>query len=309
MVTASDAERELDARAPCLWRRRWRSSHDETDAGEGPGEWGLGTHTAASACDPVLLGPVLAALGLAACAGVTATATPLPTWPVQPEQLPDPASGSADASLTCGNRTFPAAGLAAPTGAEKASGPEFDALRAALTQFGSEFPGSPGWTWQLAGRDDTGAIFLASTDAAGSNAWVSVEVSADANGWKPDGMGQCEPRVVPSAEFGPATWAVDPSFAPPTAAATQLHILVWEGTCSSGSPATGRISAPIVQYAAASVTITLGVRPLPASPGTVFTCPVPPGTPATMNLAEPLGNRTLLDGGLVPPAPPSPAND
>lgn len=253
-----------------------------------------------------LLGLVLAAFSLAACAGASATAPPLPTWPVQPEQLPDPTSGSAETILTCGNRTFPSAGLAAPTGAEKASGPEFDALRAALAKFASEFPGSTGWTWQLAGRDDTGAVFLSRTDAAGS--WVSIEVSADASGWKPDGMGQCEPRVVLSAEFGPASWALDPAFPTPTTTTTQLHILVWEQTCSGGSPATGRISAPVVQYAATSVTITLGVRPLEASPGTVFTCPMPPGTPATMTLAEPLGNRTLLDGGLVPPAPPSPSN-
>lgn len=252
-----------------------------------------------------LLGLVVAAFGLAACAGPKAT--PLPTWPVQPEQLPDPTSGSADASLTCGDRTFPAAGLTAPTGAEKASGPEFDALRAALAKFGSEFPGSAGWTWQLAGRDDTGAIFLSrGTDAAGSTTWNSIEVSADASGWKPTGMGGCVPRVVLSAEFGPASWALDPAFPTPVATTTQLHILVWELACSGGSPATGRISAPVVQYAATSVTITLGVRPLQVAPGTALTCPGPPGTPATMTLAEPLGNRTLLDGGLVPPAPPSP---
>jgi hypothetical protein len=257
---------------------------------------------------PRLLGLVLAALGLAACAGATATATPLPTWPVQPDQLPDPTAGSADASLTCGDRTFPAAGLTAPTGAEKAYGPEFDALRAALVKFGSEFPGSAGWTWQLAGSDDTGAIFLSRSDAAGSSTWNSIEVSADPGGWKPTGMGGCVPRVVLSAEFGPATWALNPSFAPPVAATTQLHLLVWELACSSGSPATGRISAPVVQYAATSVTITLGVRPLQVAPGFAVTCPGPPGTPATLNLAEPLGSRTLLDGGLVPPAPPSPAN-
>ena len=254
-----------------------------------------------------LLGLVLAAFGLAACSGLTAT--PLPTWPVQPEQLPAPKSGSTDASLTCGDRTFPAAGLTAPTGAEKASGPEFDALRAALAMFGSEFPGSAGWTWQLAGRDDTGAVFLSRVaDTAGSSTWNSIDVSLDAGTWKPSGMGGCVPRVVLSAEFGPAAWALDPAFPAPTAATTQLHILVWELACSSGSPATGRISAPVVQYAAASVTITLGVRPIQVAPGTGVTCPGPPGTPAMLTLAEPLGNRTLLDGGLVPPAPPSPAN-
>ena len=44
------------------------------------------------------------------------------------------------------------------------------------------------------------------------------------------------PCVVLSAEFGPASWALDPAFASPTPNATELHILVWERTCSGGSP-------------------------------------------------------------------------
>ncbi len=111
-----------------------------------------------------------------------------------------------------------------------------------------------------------------------------------------------------SAEFGPATWALDPQFPSPIAKTTELHILVWERACSSGSPATGRMSAPVVKYTSASVTITIGVRPIQAAPGTGVSCPMPLGTPATTQLAEPLGTRALLDGGHSPPAPPSPAN-
>jgi hypothetical protein len=53
------------------------------------------------------------------------------------------------------------------------------------------------------------------------------------------------------------------------------------------------------------VTITIGVRPLEVAPGTLLNCGGPPGTPASVRLSEPLGDRTLLDGGRVPPAPPS----
>ena len=106
-----------------------------------------------------------------------------------------------------------------------------------------------------------------------------------------------------SAEFGPATWALDPSFASPGPAATELHILVWEMACSGGSPATGRLAAPVIAYSATTVTITIGVRPFEGPQA----CPGPPGTPAIVQLAAPLGTRTLLDGGRVPAAPPSPA--
>jgi hypothetical protein len=48
---------------------------------------------------------------------------------------------------------------------------------------------------------------------------------------------------------------------------------------------------------ATAVTITIGVRPLTG----LQTCPGIPGTPDLVRLAEPLGKRTLLDGGRVPP--------
>ena len=254
-----------------------------------------------------LLALVLFAVGLSGCSASPAASTiPIPTWPVPPEQLPEPTSGSEDLTLTCDGRTFPASGLDAPTGAEEAPGPEFDALRATISRFADAFPGSSDWTWRLAGRDDSGAIFLAKAEAIGPPDWVAIEVASGESGWEPGTMGQCDPHVVLSAEFGPATWAVDPEFPTPAAGTTELHIHVWERACSGGSPATGRMSAPVVQYTSAAVTITIGVRPLQVAPGTALTCPGPPGTPAFMRLSEPLGTRTLLDGGVVPPAAPSP---
>jgi hypothetical protein len=210
--------------------------------------------------------------------------------------------------VTCGNRVFPAAGLEAPIGAQDAIGPEFDALRAALAELEPEFPGSEAWPWRLAGRDETGAILLARTDELGPPGWVAVEVAKDDSGWRLATMGGCDPHTVLTASFGPATWALDPSFPVPTDATSELHILVWERACAGGAPATGRMSAPVIEYAIETVTITIGVRPPWADPGAAFGCPMPPGTPAIVELSEPLGDRTLLDGGHVPPAPPSPAN-
>ncbi len=219
-----------------------------------------------------------------------------------PEPLPDATSASSHAGLTCGGPTFPASGLNATTGAEKLSGPEFDALRATLAATASEFPGASGWSWRLALKDATDAVFLAQTDAFDPDGWVAVELSAGPNGWQPGSIGQCNLRVVLLDGYGPASWALNPAFPAPNADTTTLEILVWEDACSSAAPTTGRMSAPVIEYGASSVTITLGVRPLSGPQ----TCPLGRGTPASLRLSQPLGSRSLLDGGTVPPAAPSP---
>ena len=243
----------------------------------------------------------LAIVSLAACAGGPAPTDAVATWPVTAEVLASATSGTADARLTCGGRTFPASGLNAATGAETRTGPEFDALRASLVKFADVFPAQGDWTWRLAGRDETGAVFLASAPAI-DPPWVYVEVATGPDGWQPMGIGTCELHVVLSSEFGPASWALDPAFATPQSDTTELHILVWERACSGGSPTTGRMSAPVIEFDTGNVMITIGVRPLEG----ISTCPKPPGTPAVIRLAEPLGQRSLLDGGGVPAAPPSP---
>ena len=115
------------------------------------------------------------------------------------------------------------------------------------------------------------------------------------------------PEVVPEATtaamppgFGRATWAVNPAAAAPGPASTTLNILVWEVTCSSGSPTSGRMSPAVIDYLPGTVTVTIGVRPREG----LQRCPGPPGTPAVVELSQPLGNRVLLDGGRLPPGPP-----
>jgi hypothetical protein len=48
--------------------------------------------------------------------------------------------------------------------------------------------------------------------------------------------------------------------------------------------------------------VTYGVRPKPGNQE----CPSNPPTPAMLLLEGPLGDRTLLDGGTFPAAPPAP---
>lgn len=229
----------------------------------------------------------------------TATKASAPIATLSSVPAPTATSGAADPRLTCGGRSFPVTALDAPTGAEHAVGPEYDALRATLARDESEFPLFSEVPWQLASRDADGAIFLARRDPIGPPGWVSVEVVADANGWQPLTMQECELFMVPSAQFGPATLVLDDAFPAPTPDSTELRILVLERRCSSGSPATGRMSDPLIGYTAESVTVTIGVRPLAGDQD----CIGFPGTPALVRLTEPLGDRSLLDGAHVPPAP------
>jgi hypothetical protein len=121
--------------------------------------------------------------------------------------------------------------LKAPIGAEKASDPEFDALRATLTAMASEFPGAASWSWRLVGQDATDTISLAQTDSIGPNGLVAVDVSKSPNGWRPGNMGQCNLRVVLAGGCGPASWALNPAFPAPSADTTTLEI--WSGNQSA----------------------------------------------------------------------------
>ncbi len=156
---------------------------------------------------------------------------------------PGASPGSAGTRLTtCGGHAYPGLGIDAPVA--YGSIDEIQALEPALIRFADVFPGSSDWPWRLAGRDATGMLFLAPTDAYGPPGWMSVEVTAAGNGPGNASMGQCDPRVVPSADLGAADWWLDTHEPAPDAASTELQLLVLERACASGSSAEGRIADP-----------------------------------------------------------------
>ena len=78
-----------------------------------------------------------------------------------------------------------------------------------------------------------------------------------------------------------------------------FRILVTENACAGGQPATGRIEEPLVIHERTRVQVAMFVRPLEGP----STCPTNPPTPYTLRLDRPLGDRTLADGGTIPPRP------
>ena len=195
---------------------------------------------------------------------------------------------------SCGGVAFPAAVLEEPIGPNDLLPPEFEGLNEILCEFRTEFRLPDDTIWRLAVRNGDRAAFL--TQRAGD--WIYATVRAEGNGWRARGMGECRVHGVVSGVPGAASWWLDNRVPPPTVDSIELPVLVQDAACSSGTYATGRISSPLVQYTADSVVIFAAVREIGGS------CLLSPATPAVFILPQPIGDRQLLDGYHVPPAPP-----
>jgi hypothetical protein len=96
-----------------------------------------------------------------------------------------------------------------------------------------------------------------------------------------------------------SSWSLD---GPLDRASRRVSALVTEQNCASGSSAEGRIDEPYIEWGEDTAIVTITVRPRTGTG--IETCPSNPATPFTFDLPAPLGERTLLDGFHVPPAPP-----
>ncbi|PXA65784.1 hypothetical protein [Cryobacterium arcticum] len=84
---------------------------------------------------------------------------------------------------------------------------------------------------------------------------------------------------------------------PPKPSSRQVQLLVTEQKCNSGEDAEGRIEVVDIDETDTLVSLVLGVRPR----GGNQNCPSNPATPFTVTLSDPLGERTIVDAGLVDP--------
>lgn len=107
-----------------------------------------------------------------------------------------------------------------------------------------------------------------------------------------------EPSATPTVEgqAQPAVWWVAPGETL-GATTTVVKAILNERACASGQSPEGRVQEPVIEYTAESVTVTISV----VSRGGAQDCPSNPEFPMTITLAEPLGERVLLDGGSIPP--------
>lgn len=106
------------------------------------------------------------------------------------------------------------------------------------------------------------------------------------------------PSAEPSgAAADAATWWVDTTLIPVAPEATEIKGFVMETACASGQSPEGRVQEPTIVYAPDSITVQFTITPRPGGQD----CQGNPESPVTFTLSEPLGERTLLDGGSNPP--------
>lgn len=104
----------------------------------------------------------------------------------------------------------------------------------------------------------------------------------------------CFPRV---ADVSVATWWVDPVAGALSAETTVIPAIISEQACASGQSPEGRVLDPVIEYRADAVVVTISVTKRIGGQD----CPGNPDFPIEIKLAEPLGERALLDGGSIPP--------
>jgi hypothetical protein len=194
--------------------------------------------------------------------------------------------------LTCGDGdTFPGAALQGPGGAELGGDAAAAALRTVLAEGGD--PQLPRSGWHRVAASDSRAQFVA---RGVGTPWVVIAVENGPSGWSMDLAGECRLTVVIPAGLNLASWWIDPAAGVPGPEATTLKVLVHE---QCGRSAEGRIAAPAVIYQPDAIIVVFGV--VKPSGGQDTICLDSPPTRYEVVLTEPLGQRRLLDGGVVPP--------
>jgi len=109
------------------------------------------------------------------------------------------------------------------------------------------------------------------------NQWSSCALTLPLDGLE-SALGTLDPENLPNAE------------------STAVSLLVTEFACNSGEDAEGRVEVVELVETETTVEVVLATRPRAGA----HTCPSNPATPFTLELAAPLGDRQLLNAGVLP---------
>jgi hypothetical protein len=187
---------------------------------------------------------------------------------------------------TCGRRPFPTGATNGSPAPLESDGPEFAALREALETYVDVYGDLTTLNWVLVERDDFGATFVADR----GDTLLEAPVFASRDGWVPGTIAYCEPRPVTPRDGNEARLYFDPAHPLPTARSTELHALVHEMECSSGTSPASRLMPPLVRYEPGRVAVRVRIRPVAGGAN----CPGNPMQPVTLVLPAPVGDREIV---------------
>lgn len=146
---------------------------------------------------------------------------------------------------------------------------------------------------------DAGSEILFVARGTAEVPWVQVAVATEGNGWTVAAYGQCHLGVSYPDGITGATIRLDPAFPLPAGDTWEVHVLITETACASGTSPEGRVLDPLVVYNADTVAVAIAVRHREGGQD----CQGNPEFPVSIVLTEPLGDRVLVDGGQFPPRP------
>jgi hypothetical protein len=205
------------------------------------------------------------------------------------------ASAPAPILVSCADVPFNS-GVLAPGGGLPVEAHPAGAVLAALIERGGAdgLDRLPKSDWRLAFATPVRADFV----APAGDSWSYVSFVPADGGWEAKAWGPCAGKVVvPSLNV--ASWELDledvAGFGP---ASTSLKVHVTEQACASGQPLGNRLHEPRISYGPSEIVIQFVADPLPGPQD----CPGNPSILAPIELAEPIGERKLLDGSVFPPA-------
>jgi hypothetical protein len=250
----------------------------------------------------------VAILWLAALASACASTADQSVQASLAAQAPPPSASAGAAEpirYVCivGHASFTIADIEDAPAADVRADPAWDLLQTLLDeQADVEESDLPMDGWRRVVDTPEEVVFLAGTPLrVGSLAVVHVVPGGGymaQDGWGVDSFGGCIPRPEVSDGVRVADWWVDPDAKPIGPEADRIPAVVHERACSGGRTAEGRIPPPTIVYGPTKVVITITVRVIGGP------CISNPVTPFTIELAEPLGDRSLADGGRFPPGDP-----
>lgn len=224
---------------------------------------------------------------------------PPPTGPL--ELIPD--LDVEDPLVTCrGLPPVPYSQLVDPRPIDQIDHPAVDALRSEL-----EWPGGepmPEGRWKVINIGDDLATFA----ALAPDSFGYAEFQRLGERWTLSGMGSgstCEPTVSFPEGLNRVEIRLDPDL-PPDLGSRTIHVLATEVECASGREMGDALQGPQVVETETAVLLAFAAIPLAERE---VNCQGNPSTPVTIELAQPLGDRTIYDGSYVPPKPLEPISE